>query len=248
MKRSRLIPSTVLLALVTAGLGAAPATADEGAAGGATVGADWEGHTLRIVYEGGPEANDLHVFSMDTGDEVRRVGFVDAVPITAGEHCAYPEPDNELFVACELPVGDARTDDVRVLLGDGDDDVVTSEPGVTMVRGGAGDDELHAHTAELVFGDDGDDMLMGYGALFGGAGDDHLMGQPIDEVLHGGPGDDMIEGWDGDDVVYGGTGDDHISGGEGDDVLFGGPGNDHITGDGGDDLIVGWPGDDHVEQ
>ncbi|RMI36661.1 calcium-binding protein [Streptomyces triticirhizae] len=246
MMRSRLIPasSVAALALVAAGVGATPAAAQDGA----TVSADWDGRAPSIVYEGGPEANHLSVFSMDTGDEVRRVGFTDVVPIEAGEHCTHPEPDNETFVACELPVGGDREDDIRVLLGDGDDYVMTSEAAVTLVRGGAGDDELHAHTAEVVKGDDGDDMLMGHGALFGGKGDDHLMGQPIDEVFHGGPGNDHIEAWGGDDIVYGGSGDDHISGGEGDDILIGGPGDDMISGDEGRDLIIGWPGNDHIEQ
>lgn len=244
--RSRLIPASSLAvaALVAAGLGATPAAAQDAA----TVSADWDGHTLSIVFDGGPGANHVSVFSMDTGDEVRRVGFTDMAPIVPGEHCTHPEPDNETFVACELPVNDDRPDDIRVLLGDGDDEVMTSEQGVTLVRGGAGDDELHGHTAEVVMGDDGDDMLMGHGALFGGRGDDHLMGQPIDEVFHGGPGNDMIEGWDGDDIVYGDAGDDHISGGEGDDILVGGAGDDHITGDGGRDVVIGWPGNDHVEQ
>ncbi|MFR9726673.1 calcium-binding protein [Streptomyces sp. MS19] len=244
MIRSRLFPlsSVAVAALVATGLGATPAAAQ----GSTTVGADWDGRTLSIVFQGGDEANDLHVFPMNTGPEVRRIGFSDIVPIEPGEHCLHLDPDDETFVACELPVGDRRPDDIRVLLGGGDDEVMTSDPGVTQVRGGDGNDELHAHTAELVRGDDGDDMLMGNGVMFGGAGDDHLMGGPIDEVLHGGPGDDMIDGWDGDDIAYGDAGNDHITGGEGDDILVGGAGDDHITGDGGRDIAIGWPGRDHV--
>ncbi|RBM04490.1 calcium-binding protein [Streptomyces sp. PT12] len=246
MMRSRLIPasSAAVVALVATGLGATPAAAQSTT----TVSANWEGFTQSIVFEGGPEANDLHVFSMDTGPEVRRVGFTDVVPITPGEHCAHPDPEDETFVACELPTNSDLTDDIRVLLGDGDDSAMTSEPGVTLVRGGDGNDELHAHTAELVLGEDGDDMLMGNGVLLGGDGDDHLMGQPIDEVFHGGPGNDTIDAWDGNDIVYGDSGDDHISGGEGDDLLVGGAGDDTITGDGGEDIIIGWPGNDTITQ
>ncbi len=242
--RSRLIPasSAAVTALLAAGLGATPAAARDAT----TVGADWSGLVRTVTFEGGPEANDLHVFPMDTGAEVRRVGFRDVVPIVPGPHCAHVTPGDATFVACELPVGGGLAESVRVRLGAGDDAAVTSEDAVTLVQGGEGDDELHAHTAELVLGEGGDDMLMGNGVLFGGDGDDHLMGQPIDEVFHGGPGDDMIEGWDGRDLAYGDAGDDHISGGEGDDVLVGGPGDDMISGDGGRDIVIGRPGNDHV--
>ncbi len=243
--RSRLLPasSTAVLALVATGLAASPAAAQ----GSTTVGADWGAQSL-VFEDGGGQANDLHVFPMDTGPEVRRVGFTDLVPLVPGEHCTHPDPADETFVACELPVDSGRPDDIRIFLGDGEDGVVTSDPGVTVVDGGRGDDELHAHTARLAMGGEGDDMVMADVVLMGGEGMDHLMGDPTDQVFHGGGGDDMIEAWDGRDIVHGSSGDDEISGGEGDDLLFGGHGDDVITGGGGRDLVHGGHGNDQVTQ
>jgi Ca2+-binding RTX toxin-like protein len=247
MTRSRLIPaaSAAALALLATGLAATPATA--GGSATTTVGMLRDG---TVVYTAGRgQANNVNVFSMgpETGG-VRRVGFTDVVPITPGDRCTRLDPNYDTLVVCDLPAGGDRPDDIRIRLGDGDDEVLTTDPGVSAVDGGSGDDELHAHTAELVTGGDGDDMLMGHHVLSGGDGMDHLMGSPMDEVMHGGPGDDMIEGWDGRDVVHGGSGNDDISGGEGNDVLSGGFGDDHLRGDGGRDVLVGGPGRDELTQ
>ena len=58
-------------------------------------------------------------------------------------------------VVCELPADSARPDRIDVLLGDGDDTIAAFTPGMNTVSGGAGDDELHAHTARTVLGANG---------------------------------------------------------------------------------------------
>lgn len=246
MSRTRLFPvcCAAASALLAAATAATPALADEGPAY-ATVEANWR--TQSITYLAAPgQENDLYATSLGPGTEGRRIGFNDEVPILPGDHCEYLDPDDDTFVVCELPTDSGKPDDIRVFLGDGDDGMFTNDPGVTEVHGGPGDDELHAHTARVVTGDEGDDMLMGNRYLFGGPGMDHLMGGVADEIFFGGPGDDMIEGNEGDDIAFGGPGNDQISGGDGNDILYGGPGDDVLSGDAGHDLVLGGPGHDEV--
>ncbi|WP_405453921.1 calcium-binding protein [Streptomyces achromogenes] len=242
---------TVAVTLLAAGLAAGIAAAPEAAASVTTraeahVGADWATQSIVFTAASG-QADDLHVFPMDRGAGVRQVGFRDAVPLAPGDHCAYLDPADHTFVVCELPTGSPRPDRIDIFLGDGDDTIVTSDPGVATVRGGPGDDELHAHTAHTVRGDAGDDMVMGRAVLDGGDGMDHLMGDDGDQRLWGGRGDDMIEAYGGADTVYAGPGDDHARGGDGRDIVLGGPGDDTLYGDDGDDLVGGGPGKDTVD-
>ncbi|MER7700010.1 calcium-binding protein [Streptomyces sp. NPDC096095] len=238
---------TLLATGLAAGLTAAPAAAAPTATGQkARVGADWSRQSITFTAAAG-QANDLHVVPMDRGDGARRIGFRDAVPLEPGDHCAYLEPGYDTYVVCELPTDRARPDRIDVFLGDRDDRIATSDPGVSTVRGGPGDDELHAHSAHTVRGDAGDDMVMGRVVLDGGDGMDHLMGDDGDQRLWGGRGDDMIDAYEGADVVYAGRGNDHVMGGDGDDVVLGGPGDDTLHGEDGDDLVVGGTGKDTVQ-
>ncbi|MDG9701574.1 calcium-binding protein [Streptomyces sp. DH37] len=248
MHRHRVIPAVpaVAAALLATGLCAAPAAATSAAAGAAAVSADWKTQSIAFTAAEG-QANDLHVIPMGLGAEGRRIGFRDAVPLAPGDHCSYLEPGNDTFVVCELPTDSPRPDRIDVFLGDGDDEIVTSDPGVAAVHGGPGDDELHAHTAHTVRGGAGNDMVMGAVVLDGGDGMDHLMGDDSGQRLWGGRGDDMIEAYGGDDIVYAGPGNDHAMGGDGRDVLLGGSGDDTLHGEGGDDLIAGGSGRDTVE-
>ncbi|WP_049580406.1 calcium-binding protein [Streptomyces sp. SBT349] len=246
MTRLRIIPvsSAAASALVATALAATPATAGSATAP-AAISVDWETRSLRYTAGEG-QANDLYATWMGEGTGIRRIGFKDVVPIRIGDHCAYLDPADDTFVVCELPTGGSLPDDIRVSLGDGDDGFFTNDPGVSAVHGGPGHDDLHAHTAHLVTGGDGDDMLMGGVVMEGGAGMDHLVGEGTDETFFGGPGDDMIEGYGGADTVLGSSGDDEITGGDGDDALFGGLGDDTLSGDGGRDLILGGPGRDRI--
>ncbi|MFI8200111.1 calcium-binding protein [Streptomyces sp. NPDC085942] len=246
MYRHRVTAPAAVAALLATGLAASPAVAAPAAGGGARVGADWAKQSITFTAAPG-QVNDLHVVPMDRGDGVRRIGFRDAVPLRPGDHCTYLEPGVETYVVCELPTDSARPDRIHVLLGDGDDEIATSDPGVAIVDGGPGDDTLHAHTAHTVRGGDGDDMVMGRVVLDGGAGMDHLMGDDGGQRMYGGRGGDMIEGYGGRDLVHAGSGDDHVMGGDGDDILLGGPGDDMVHGEAGDDLIGGGPGKDTVD-
>jgi Ca2+-binding RTX toxin-like protein len=82
------------------------------------------------------------------------------------------------------------------------------------VHGGAGDDIIEHHARY-------DDTLTprGYARLFGDAGDDLIIGGQTMDRLQGGGGDDTLRGEGGGDLLIGGAGDDHIIGGPGDDVI-----------------------------
>ncbi|MFE3514106.1 calcium-binding protein [Streptomyces sp. NPDC059166] len=247
MNRHEVITHAAVVTLLATGLAVTPAAAAPAAtAAKAHVTADWATRSITFTAAAG-QANDLHVVPMDQGDGIRRIGFRDSVPLEPGEHCAYLEPGSDTYVVCELPTGGSTPDRIDVLLGDGDDEIATSDPGVATVSGGPGDDILHAHTAHTVRGDAGDDMVMGRVVLDGGDGMDHLMGDDGDQRLWGGRGDDMIDAYGGADLVYAGQGDDHVMGGDGDDLLLGGPGDDTLHGEGGDDLVGGGPGKDVSE-
>ncbi|MEO3756570.1 calcium-binding protein [Streptomyces sp. B6B3] len=246
MFRSRVTPRTAVLpaaalALAATGLVATPANAQTSA----SVAADWDGQMI-MYMAGEGQVNDLYVTSMGPGqtEGTRRIGFNDEHPIALGEHCSYIDPSDDTFAVCELPETSEMPDEIHVFLGDGDDGLFTSDPGVSAVHGGAGNDELHAHTAHMVMGDEGDDMLMGGIVMEGGDGMDHIMGDNRDQELTGGRGDDMIEAWDGVDIIYGNSGDDHVTAGKGNDFVSGGPDDDTIYGNSGDDTILGGGGTD----
>ncbi|MEU9608841.1 calcium-binding protein [Streptomyces sp. NPDC048057] len=242
---ARAIAVTLLATGLAAGLAATPAAAASApAAGGkARISADWKKQSIVFKAAAG-QANNLHVISRDTGAGVRMIGFRDSVPLEPGDHCTYLTPGDETYVVCELPTDSARPDRIDVFLGDGNDKIATSDPGVATVRGGPGNDEVHAHSAHTVYGDEGDDMVMGRVVMHGGDGNDHLMGDDTDQRFWGGRGDDMIEAYGGKDFVHAGSGNDHVMGGDGDDVLLGGSGNDMLHGEGGDDVLIGGPGKD----
>ncbi|MET8380609.1 calcium-binding protein [Streptomyces microflavus] len=247
MNRHRVTARAAAVALLATGLAASPAAAASAATGAkARIGADWAKQSISFIAAPG-QVNDLHVVPMDQGDGVRRIGFRDAVPLQPGDHCTYLEPGVETYVVCELPTGSPRPDRIDVFLGDGDDEIATSDLGVATVSGGPGDDTLHAHTAHTVRGDAGNDMVMGRVVLDGGDGMDHLMGDDGDQRMWGGRGDDMVEGYGGTDLVYAGSGNDHVMGGDGNDILLGGSGDDMLHGEAGDDLAVGGSGKDMVE-
>ncbi|MGC4947076.1 calcium-binding protein [Streptomyces sp. DT224] len=250
MNRNRAAVSAVAVALLCAGLSAGPVAGASAAVPAteakARVGADWETQSIVFTAAAG-QTNDLSVYPMYTSDGIRRIGFRDVVPLAPGEHCAYAGAGDTTGVVCELPADRARPDRIDVFLGDGDDTVAAFTPGMNTVSGGAGDDELHAHTARTVLGDAGDDMVMGPGTLYGGDGMDHLMGDSENQRMWGGRGDDMIEGYGGDDTVYAGPGDDHVMGGDGRDIVFGGSGDDVVHGEGGDDFLCGGTGKDSLD-
>lgn len=116
-----------------------------------------------------------------------------------------------------------------------------------------------------VFGEDGDDLLVGsrgFDSLDGGAGADTLRGRggphgdcancspdglfggAGNDILYGEKGGDLLRGEGGDDVLNGGGSHDELEGGPGRDVLRGGRGTDSLAGGRGADMLSGGRGYD----
>ncbi|MES0828519.1 Ig-like domain-containing protein, partial [Ruegeria sp. SCP11] len=85
---------------------------------------------------------------------------------------------------------------------------------------------------EKIDGNDGDDIIFGYGD------DSGVGGTPpaIDPDGGNASDDDVLNGGDGNDTLYGGAGDDQLQGGNDDDHLYGGSGNDLYEGGNGFDI------------
>ncbi|HEV2746324.1 MAG TPA: M10 family metallopeptidase C-terminal domain-containing protein [Allosphingosinicella sp.] len=87
----------------------------------------------------------------------------------------------------------------------GGDDRLVGHSTTTILRGGAGNDEIYSQ--------EGDDNL------FGGDGNDYLNGWHGNDRLVGAAGDDALYGDDGDDVLLPDTGIDFVDGGLGSDTV-----------------------------
>ena len=169
---------------------------------------------------------------------------------------------------------------------DGDTDVVLLGARVGLA-GGAGRDVLSGagghgtgrahHRGVTLFGDDGDDRLIGtphrdrvgggegWDVLRGGVGADTLDADRGNDLIAGGRGRDSIQagigndrsmgqaGPDsmnndhGNDTMSGGGGRDLLGGGEREDRLYGNRGADRLFGAEGDDFLSGHAGDDHLK-
>lgn len=143
-----------------------------------------------------------------------------------------------------------------------------------LIRGGAGHDRIENRVEVGTFlfgqagndtllgameadGGDGADLLKGFmtdwtNSLFGGAGNDTLVagsGSENPAWLEGGPGNDVLQGSDGDDSLFGDAGNDTLDGGVGHDSLFG---DSIFTADSedfrriGNDLLLGGDGEDQL--
>jgi Ca2+-binding RTX toxin-like protein len=215
-----------------------------------------------VFYSAAPgEANIVEVAAVKNGVRVRDR----TAPLLVEPPCRSTDGHAAVcrYAAVEEPFTSLVAD-----LGDGHDsiriDVKTFEPiagipfaewlpGVTVLRGGAGDDVLvgGAEINELD-GGPGNDRLAG------GSGEDtvsyrnRVRGVTVDmrSGLAGEPGErDTLTSID---IVVGGRGTDRMiaphairfDGGPGDDVLIGSPGEDEITGQAGDDRLRGGGGAD----
>jgi Ca2+-binding RTX toxin-like protein len=150
-----------------------------------------------------------------------------------------------------------------------DSDVMFGGPGADwmdghklpdLMFGGADNDEMygddgsviHLLSADLIFGNDGDDRIFGGNSedlCFGNSGNDFVSGgwNLVLDILFGNDGNDVLHGDGGNDLVLGNDGADDVFGGPGlADILFGNGGNDNIYGEDGFDLIFGDPGNDVI--
>jgi Ca2+-binding RTX toxin-like protein len=75
-----------------------------------------------------------------------------------------------------------------------------------------------------VYGDDGDDQLLG------GTGPDHIDGGPGKDLIYGGLGNDYLDGEQGADTLYGQAGNDELISADHQDALWGSSGNDVLRG------------------
>ena len=136
-------------------------------------------------------------------------------------------------------VGTSAGDTVMALAGL---DTVLAGDGNDLVLGGEGSDTLHGEAGDdTLAGEAGFDLLQGgegNDSLDGGLDDDALLGDAGDDALIGGEGFDDLTGGAGDDALFGGDGEDVLVGGEGADLLDGGTGNDALNGGSGNDVYV----------
>lgn len=116
-------------------------------------------------------------------------------------------------------------------------------PGILIMHGGEGDDNLQAGDfADQLFGDAGDDFLetaAGADNAYGGAGDDLISNADGNDSIRGGAGDDTVNGGADADLLEGGGGDDSLTGGAGQDVINGGLGFDILLGGADRDTLQG---------
>ncbi|MDP9844911.1 calcium-binding protein [Streptosporangium lutulentum] len=233
--RSRSVPTVAALALVT--FLALPADASTGAFAPAGTCALAYNNELSYTAEPGV-ANELTVIKagqfIHLEDEAGPINGCNAHPNIVGKVST-----NTTVVK------------IRIVLGDEDDIVTVTAPGVpTIIFGGDGNDELAAADGKNdLRGGNGDDELRGSGGpdrLRGDAGDDQLRGHTGDDVLNGGAGEDELRGDAGADELTGGQGIDDLRGGPDNDELNGSGGDDELDGGAGDDALNGGPGDDEL--
>ncbi|MGW5861506.1 calcium-binding protein [Streptomyces sp. NPDC055239] len=213
--------------------------------------------------------------SISEGSEEITYVIDDAVPVSAGDGCSYPDGADRTKVSCK--VATLETQDpyatLKLALGDRDDTVAydnatdqtyyfasadlgdgkdtwtrTGSVDGNSVKGGAGDDNLTVGVAGVVSGGDGKDTIRaGAGSIAQGGNDnDTIYSDGDDSAVDGGAGDDVIQGGAGRQNLSGGDGNDTIRGAAGGDYIYGGKGNDVLYGDSGNDTIYGNSGDDEL--
>ena len=112
---------------------------------------------------------------------------------------------------------------------------------VTVSAGAGNDTVIGSDNDDQIFGDGGNDSLiggLGNDTVNGGADDDEVFGGEGDDFVLGGAGSDTIDGESGNDDVRGQSGDDLLIGGQGDDTIDGGDGTDKLTESGNVDFTL----------
>ena len=131
-------------------------------------------------------------------------------------------------------------------------------------RGGGNDTIIGSQADDVIYGQEGSDLLVGDAPSESGEGSTvgsiegttvasikAMDTDDLDAFIQSveGPdadGDDRLFGGTGDDVLLGMGGDDYIDGGAGEDAIFGGSGNDIIVYDSNDYLVSGGSGIDFM--
>ncbi len=192
------------------------------------------------------------IFAQAGGDFVRTS--------TLGGSLIFGEGDNDTIVSVgpnDTIYGGNDEDSIRsqrtpaLLFGDSGNDTIVAEARATLV-GGPGDDFLQASVeANLMFGNEGADILLGGGknrdTLYGGKGNDSIGffksggDNNLGISLAGGSG-----GNEGSNFLRGDLGDDLVVGINIRDSLFGGRGNDTVQAVGSSSYLEGGEGDDSL--
>lgn len=212
----------------------------------------------------------VDLVTMERIDRTTRFRITANRPIAASEGCTATGPRTADCVTRPVAVDPIMPDPAVVFfgaeltislrLGGGADegrflrnDTIPFEGTEVAMFGGPGDDLLSvaglragvtgqggiAHA--ILFGDDGNDVLVG------GRVSDLLQGDGGDDVVRGGAGGDRMGGGSGDDALIGGDGIDELNGGTADDVLVGDAGEDRLIGAAGADLLSGGTERDTVQ-
>ena len=141
---------------------------------------------------------------------------------------------------------------IRAFLGGGTDTATARSPAGALscdcvsLYGGDGNDALTSRDGAGLFGEAGNDTLIGVRSEASGV-PDGLAGAS-DDALIGGAGNDVLDGGNGNDGMHGGPGDDTMRGGDGNDSMFGGevPLLDGQAPPAGRDKLDGGAGDDEL--
>jgi len=182
------------------------------------------GFTEDDVLEGGMGADAIHGGSADGRAEGRPnerpldtaayTGSAEAVTVDLRIQMDNP-PDEVMAPMGGDATGDTFTN-IDNLRGSAHDDVLTGDDvGADDVVDTPG--QYLAFTGNTIYGDQGDDRIMGLaglGLLHGGKGNDTLYGGADVDMLYGGEGDDVLKGEHGADTLIGGPGADKLFGGE----------------------------------
>ncbi|MFG2501516.1 calcium-binding protein [Streptomyces sp. NPDC048441] len=261
------------------GAGAAAPFLMAGTAGAATASATAAfsptDHAILYTAASGQTNRAAVTASISTGSEKITYVIDDAVPVSAGDGCSYPDAADRTKVSCTVATLESQDPyaTLKLVLGDGDDtfaydnatdqtyyfasadlgggkDTATQTGGVdgNNVLGGAGDDNLSVGETGVVLGGDGKDTIHAAAGSIaqGGIGNDTIYSDGDDSSVDGGAGDDVIRGGAERQNLSGEDGNDTIYGGAGDDFMYGGKGNDILYGNSGNDTVYGNSGDDKL--
>lgn len=182
---------------------------------------------------------------------------------TLGGSLIFGQADNDTLISVgpnDTLYGGDDEDSIRsqrtpaLLFGDAGNDIIVAEAPATIV-GGEGDDFLQGSVeANLIFGNQGEDTLLG-GAqrrdtLYGGKGNDALgffiagggnnlsLEGALGIGFAGNEGSNYLRGDLGDDLVVGINVRDSLFGGRGNDILRGVASSSYLSGDLDDDILV----------
>lgn len=218
------------------------------------------------VVNGGPGDDSYYIFGWTDPSklpEIRDDGGRNRIVLAGWERGAIftlPPQVQDLRIGA---TAGGTSEVTTFILNDQDNHFWSPQRGGT-IRAGAGHDLIEGRAqSPRMYGEAGNDTLMGGKIMDGGPGDDVIIhnasgvatitgGEGNDRVslmgtstavVYGGAGHDTLIGQHGNDTLYGGPGADLIQGGNGDDHIDGGPGFDTLSGAGGNDVLIADHGD-----